>query len=210
MSATGAVSQQNAFIALILVMLIGLGFLSRAAGGATFNPCDLASAWATGQCTARRAVLRSAAQAAGAVGGAYAALHLLPAAVAQHGPVLVAAVQMGVPVEVAAGCEFVLALLCTLVAMASADMQPGVLRSSLPLAATAVALRAGSRFSGPVLNPVAALSWSAVHWPTHQGYAAQHLAAFWVAPLAASVVAAWAHAGMRAGRVPAAARRKAD
>ena len=203
----GVATAENTFIACILLMVVVLSLLGQALGGCTFNPCDLASSWAVGKLSGRDAALRTAAQAAGAVAGAHAALRWLPHALAQHGQSLVAATRPGIDLAQGAGCEFMLTLLLTFTALASAD-STGVLRFGVPLVGTAAALHVGATFSGPVLNPAAALGWTAAHWPG-SSHALEHGAIYWGAPLAGAVLATWAHAGMQSSR-SAPARRKTD
>jgi glycerol uptake facilitator-like aquaporin len=193
-------SEQATFVGLILLMVVGLSAFSAALGGCSFNPCDLAAAWARGTVGGGQLLLRSAAQSAGAVAGAHAALRLLPAAWARHGRALVAVTAPGMGLSQGAGCEFVLTLLLTFCVLVALDLRSGLLRTALPLLGTAAALYAGATFSGPVLNPAAALGWSAVHWPDARGYLVEHVAVYWGAPLAAAVLATWAHAGMQASR----------
>lgn len=204
------VTPEAAFIALIIAMLMALGPLGRALGGGMFNPCDLASSYAVGKASGRDLVLRSVAQTLGAVGGAYAALALLPPSWAEHGLDQVAVLKPGVDMVQGASCEFLLSYLLTFAFLASQHIRFSLLRYWLPLMGVVVALVAGARFSGPVLNPATALSWTLLHWPLEEGYIVQHAVAFWLAPLTAAVLAAWTHEGMKASMRPAALRPKQD
>jgi glycerol uptake facilitator-like aquaporin len=195
---------------LVVVLLLLLGPLARLLGGGLFNPCDAAVRWAQGALGTRAALVRSAAQAAGAVGGAAAARALVPPAW-YGGEALVATLRPGADLVTGAGAEFMLTLLCTLAALAVDDLFSSTfVRQALPLAAVVFALQAGARYSGPILNPAVASSWSAISMRTPLTVV-EHATVFWAAPLAAALLAAYAHAGWQASRrAPAAARAKAD
>ena len=203
-------SEPTVFTALVVVLLLVMGPLARLLGGGLFNPCDAAVRWAQGALGGRAALVRSSAQAAGAVVGAAAARALVPAAW-YGGEALVATLMPGADLVTGAGAEFMLTLLCTLTSLGVGDVFNNALaRQALPLAAVVFALQAGARYSGPVLNPAVASAWSAIATRVPLT-AAEHLVVFWAAPLSAALLAAYAHAGWQASRrAPAAARAKAD
>lgn len=185
------------FIALILIMLMFLAPLSQWLGGGMFNLCDIAALFVSGGCQLRAAIQRSAAQVAGALAGAYAAYTLFPQALAQRGEALVATTQPGVDVIGGASSEFLLTYLLSLIVLATQRTNIALIRYWVPLIATAAALWVGSRYSGPILNPAVALSWTFLHWTKQPLGWLQHVIIFWIAPVSAAVLAKWTDLGMQ-------------
>ena len=202
-------SPEGTFIALILAMLVVLGPLSQLLGG-LFNPADAAAAWAMGELAPGQALLRAAAQTAGAVVGAKATVSFMPAPWAARGEMLVAAPAPGVDVLGAASCEFLLTFLLSVITFVSQRSSMKAVRLAVPLAATAVALQLGAAYTGPVLNPAAALAWTAVHWGKQNLGVARHVAVFWAAPIAAAVLAKYTDVGMQRSVKATPARHKQD
>jgi len=194
-------SPQVTFISLILAMLVGLAPLGQWLGG-MFNPCDAAVLYAKGSLPAVQAILRTLSQTAGALTGAYGAAALLPVKWSSRGESLIAATGPGVGTLGAASCEFLLTYFLTLMTITAQRSQSIAIRSILPLGLVAGALIIGSPYSGPVLNPAAALSWTAMHWNKYTFGVAQHVAVFWVAPILAAVLAQFTAAGMQAHIAP--------
>jgi glycerol uptake facilitator-like aquaporin len=203
------------FIALILVMLMFLGPLSQLLGGSLFNPCDVATLYARGKCNLSSFFIRSVAQVAGALSGAIAASKFLPTTWALRGQALVATTQPGIDVIGGASSEFLLTYLVSLLVMATQRSFRGrFIKYCTPLVVTAAALKVGTRYTGPVLNPAAALSWTYLYWNKQPLSVMQHIIVFWVAPVAAAVLATWTDMGMQAANANAvkktAARVKTD
>ncbi|KAH7619692.1 hypothetical protein NADE_006523 [Nannochloris sp. 'desiccata'] len=135
----------------------------------------------------KRGASFSIAQIAGALSGAIAASKYLPATWALRGQALVATTQPGIDIIGGASSEFLLTYL--------------------------VSLLWGARYSGPVLNPAAALSWTYLYWNKQPLTVVQHLIVFWVAPVAAAVLATWTDLGMQSANASAGkktARPKSD
>lgn len=182
-----------------------LGPLSQRLGG-MFNPCDAAAAWAGGACTAGGAAQRSIAQVLGAIGGAAVVGAYLSPVLASRGAGLVAAPGPGVGPLGAAASEFLLTYAVSLVYLTAETWGGGLFAYATPLAAVGAALRLGAALTGPALNPAAAVAFTWFHWDSQPLSAAQHLAVFWAAPVAAAVLAKWTHMG----RLASAAKPKTD
>lgn len=195
-------------------MLMALGPLSKLLGGSLFNPCDVATLYARGKCSFSSFLLRSIAQIAGALSGAIAASKYLPATWALRGQALVATTQPGIDIIGGASSEFLLTYLVSLLVIATQRSSRGrFIKYWTPLFATAAALKVGARYSGPVLNPAAALSWTYLYWNKQPLTVVQHLIVFWVAPVAAAVLATWTDLGMQSANASAGkktARPKSD
>ena len=188
-------------------MLIVLGPLSQLLGG-LFNPCDVATLYIRRKCNFNLALLRSVVQTAGALSGAIFTSNYLPHTLAQRGQVLIATTAPGTDTVGAASCEFLLTYLVSVLVMATQrSSRSRFIKYWIPLVVTAVALKTGAPYSGPVLNPAAALSWSYVYWNKQPLSIIQHLAAFWVAPITAAMLATWTDIGMQAANVNAAKKK---
>jgi glycerol uptake facilitator-like aquaporin len=202
------------FIALILVMLMVLGPLSKLLGGSLFNPCDVATLYARGKCSFSSFMVRSIAQVAGALSGAITASKYFPATWALRGEALIATTKPGIDIIGGASSEFLLTYLVSLLVMTTQRSSRGsFIKYWIPVVATAAALKVGARYSGPVLNPAAALSWTYLYWNKQPLTVLQHLIVFWVAPVTAAVLATWTDMGMQSANANAgkkAARPKFD
>ena len=187
-------------------MLIVLGWLSSSLDNALFNPADAAAAYAGGTITFNSAVLRSASQVAGVLSGVVVLHRFLPSSIAQRGQSLMPIMQPGIDPLGGASAEFLLTYLLSLlvfVITSRAGDHPlsRVFVFAAPLLATAAALHVGGRYTGPCLNPAAAFAWSYLHWEKQPLNGLEHAAVFWVAPIAAAVLAKWTAMGLEAARV---------
>jgi len=201
------------FIVLILVMLKVLGPLSNLLGG-LINPCEVATLYARGKCNFSSFLVRSIAQVAGALSGAMTASKYFPATWALRGEALIATTKPGIDIIGGASSEFLLTYLVSLIVMATKrSSRSSFIKYWTPVVAIAAALKIGARYSGPVLNPAAALSWTYLYWNKQPLTVVQHLIVFWVAPVAAAVLATWTDMGMQSAYASAgkkAARPKSD
>jgi glycerol uptake facilitator-like aquaporin len=71
-------SPDGTFVGLVICLILALGPLQRALGGAAFNPCDVAVAMSMGKATRKEFCVRVVGQAIGGALGASYTLRLFP------------------------------------------------------------------------------------------------------------------------------------
>jgi glycerol uptake facilitator-like aquaporin len=179
-------------------MLMILAPLSQLLGGSIYNPCDAATLFTLHKCSFKSFLVRSVAQVAGALSGAIIVLRFFPETASERGKALVAATTKDIDSIGGASSEFLLTYLVSLLVMATQrSSRSRFIKYWAPLVATAAALRLGARYSGPVLNPAAALSWTWFYWNQQPLTILQHVFVFWVAPIAGAVAATLTDMGMQ-------------
>ncbi|PRW60180.1 aquaporin SIP1-2 [Chlorella sorokiniana] len=188
-------NQAGTGIALVLALLVAMGPVCERLGGgqpALYNPANNSFVWATGSGTAREHIVRSVAQACGAVGGVLLARALLPPEWTKHLSGLGAGVRPGYGLLDGAACEFVLGLLITFIVLVCNELQNSTLKLWLPLLATVVAVKAGEHVSGPSLNSAFTFAFAYLY-PAQS--VVEHVFVYWVAPVAAGVFGGWCFLG---------------
>jgi len=166
-------------LAVVCLAIVAFGPLCALFGGALFNPVHNVAFWVSGKHTAALNFLRAAAQVAGGAAGAAAAVRLLPGFVS---PGLPGGLKPGVGLGLGCAVEFVLGAALNAVVLFATDTRSAAAAFFAPVLATVALGVAGAAYTGPSLNPAAALAWYLQYGDAHS--VEHHLLAFWAAPVA--------------------------
>ncbi|KAJ8527571.1 hypothetical protein K7X08_015022 [Anisodus acutangulus] len=190
-SSFGVVNEMaSLFITTLIVFVIFLmfGFVGDALGGAGFNPTGNAAFYAAGlgHDSLLSAALRCPAQVAGAVAGSLAIMELMPKKYHHmlEGPALKVDVQAG------AIAEGVLTFIITFMVFVVVLRGPrsALLKNLLLTMVTVPLVVAGSKYTGPSMNPANAFGWAYLS-NTHNTW--EHLYVYWISPFIGAILAAW-------------------
>lgn len=169
-------------LAVLCLAIVAFGPLCALFGGALFNPVHNVAFWVAGRHTAAANAARVAAQVVGGVAGASAAVRLLPEWVS---PALPGGLKPGVSLGLGCAVEFVLGAALNAVVLFAADTHSAIAAFAAPVLATVALGVAGAAYTGPSLNPAAALAWYLQFGDAHP--LEHHVLAFWGAPVAGAV-----------------------
>lgn len=190
-SSFGVVNEMaSLFITTLVVFLIFLvfGFLGEALGGAGFNPTGNAAFYAAGlgDDSLLSAAIRCPAQLAGAVAGSLAIMEFMPKQYHHmlDGPAL------KVDVKTGAIAEGVLTFIITFLVFVIVLRGPksAILKNWLLTMVTLPLVLAGSKYTGPSMNPANAFGWAYLS-NTHNTWG--HFYVYWVSPFIGAILAAW-------------------
>jgi aquaporin SIP len=169
-------------LAVLCLAIVAFGPLCALFGGALFNPVHNVAFWVAGRHTAAANAARMLAQVAGGVAGASAAVRFLPEWVS---PALPGGLKPGVSLGLGCAVEFVLGAALNAVVLFAADTRSALAAFAAPVLATVALGVAGAAYTGPSLNPAAALAWYLQFGDAHP--LEHHVLAFWGAPVAGAV-----------------------
>ncbi|RWR94467.1 Aquaporin major intrinsic protein family [Cinnamomum micranthum f. kanehirae] len=173
---------------LVFFLVFGFGFISRAMGGASFNPTKTASFYAVGlgEDSLYSIALRLPAQAAGAAAGALAIMEFMPL---QYKHVLMGP-SLKVDLHTGAIAEGVLTFIISFAVLFIILRGPNslLLKNWLIAMCTVSLVVAGSAYTGPAMNPANAFGWAYVN-NRHNTW--EQLYVYWVCPFIGAILAAW-------------------
>lgn len=175
---------------LVFSFLLVFGLIGDALGGASFNPTGTAAFYAVGVGSDSdflfSAALRFPAQAAGAAGGALAILQCMPTKY-QH---MLGGPSLKVDLHTGAIAEGVLTFTITFLVLYIILRGPrSPLLKNLLLSISTVALVvAGSKYTGPSMNPANAFGWAYIN-NKHGTF--EQLYVYWICPFVGAILAAW-------------------
>ncbi|PHT52670.1 Aquaporin SIP1-1 [Capsicum baccatum] len=190
-SSFGVVSEVGSlFITTLIVFLIFLvfGFLGDVLGGAGFNPTGNAAFYAAGlgDDSLLSAAVRCPAQVAGAVAGSLAIMEFMPKQYHHmlDGPALKVDVQAG------AIAEGVLTFIITFMVFVIVLRGPNsaILKNWLLTMVTLPLVLAGSKYTGPSMNPANAFGWA---YLSNRHNTWEHFYVYWISPFIGAILAAW-------------------
>ncbi|KAK6945222.1 Major intrinsic protein [Dillenia turbinata] len=191
-TALGIQGQAHAsiFIATLLVYILVFifGIIGDLLGGASFNPTGTAAFYAAGygQDNLFSMALRFPAQAAGAVGGAFAIMEVMPIQYKHMlgGPYVKVDLHTG---AVAEGILTFIISLAVLLIIIRGPRSP-LFKNWLLAMSTIALVVAGSSYTGPSMNPANAFGWAYVN-NRHDRW--EHFYVYWVCPFIGATLAAW-------------------
>ncbi|KAM3320524.1 aquaporin SIP1-2 [Capsicum chacoense] len=190
-SSFGVVSEVGSlFITTLIVFLIFLvfGFLGDVLGGAGFNPTGNAAFYAAGlgDDSLLSAAVRCPAQVAGAVAGSLAIMEFMPKQYHHmlDGPALKVDAQAG------AIAEGVLTFIITFMVFVIVLRGPNsaILKNWLLTMVTLPLVLAGSKYTGPSMNPANAFGWA---YLSNRHNTWEHFYVYWISPFIGAILAAW-------------------
>uniref|UniRef100_A0A2P2NGB8 Aquaporin sip2.1 n=1 Tax=Rhizophora mucronata TaxID=61149 RepID=A0A2P2NGB8_RHIMU len=176
------------FITINLAAMLVLTFsiIGAAMGGASFNPATTVSFYVAGfkpDASLMSMAVRFPAQAAGGAGGAKAILLVMPAHYALRGPHLKVDLHTGAIAEGLVSFVFCLALLSIMIK----GPKNTLLKFWLMACVTIGLITAGSKYTGPSMNPANAFGWAFVNnW--HNTWELFYV--YWVCPFVGAIFAA--------------------
>ncbi|XP_055808110.1 aquaporin SIP1-1-like isoform X1 [Solanum dulcamara] len=178
------------FITIVIVFLLFLvfGVIAEALGGAAFNPADTAAFYAAGvgKDSLFSVAARFPAQAAGAVAGAVAILEVIPTQYKHMlgGPLLKVDLHNG---AIAEGIlTFVMTFLVFMIVLKGP--KSALLKNWLLAMSTVTMVVAGSKYTGPSMNPANAFGWAYIN-NMHNTW--EQFYVYWICPFIGAIMAAW-------------------
>ncbi|XP_074317310.1 aquaporin SIP1-2 isoform X1 [Silene latifolia] len=173
--------------AIVATLVFIFTFVGQLLGGASFNPTGTAAFYAAGltQDSLFSMALRFPAQAAGAVGGAWAISEVMPSQY-KH---MLGGPSIKVDLHTAAAAEGVLTFLISLNVLIILLKVPGgsLVKTWLLAMATVTLVVLGSGYTGPSMNPANAFGWAymkGMHNTWDQFYV------YWICPFIGAILAA--------------------
>jgi len=175
-------------VVLVFVLVFIFGIIGEALGGATFNPTATAAFYAAGvgNDSVFDMAFRFPAQAAGAVGGALAIAEVMPMQY-KH---MLGGPSLKVDVHTGAIAEGVLTFSITFAVLFIVLRGPAspVLKTWLISMSTVALIVAGSKYTGPSMNPANAFGWAYIN-NCHNTW--EQFYVYWICPFAGAILAAW-------------------
>ncbi|KAM3288883.1 aquaporin SIP1-2 isoform X1 [Capsicum chacoense] len=173
---------------LLFVLFFVFGIVGDALGGAAFNPAGTAAFYAAGagKDSLFTVATRFPAQAAGAVAGALAILEVVPTQFKHMlgGPSLKVDLHNG---AIAEGIlTFVMTFLVFMIVLKGP--KNAVLKNWLLAMSTVTMVVAGSKYTGPSMNPANAFGWAYIN-NMHNTW--EQLYVYWICPFIGAIMAAW-------------------
>ncbi|KAM3339345.1 aquaporin SIP1-2 isoform X1 [Capsicum galapagoense] len=173
---------------LLFVLFFVFGIVGDALGGAAFNPAGTAAFYAAGvgKDSLFTVATRFPAQAAGAVAGALAILEVVPTQFKHMlgGPSLKVDLHNG---AIAEGIlTFVMTFLVFMIVLKGP--KNAVLKNWLLAMSTLTMVVAGSKYTGPSMNPANAFGWAYIN-NMHNTW--EQLYVYWICPFIGAIMAAW-------------------
>ncbi|KAJ8570330.1 hypothetical protein K7X08_037302 [Anisodus acutangulus] len=173
---------------LLFVLFFVFGIIGDALGGAAFNPAGTAAFYAAGvgKDSLFTVATRFPAQAAGAVAGALAILEVIPTQYKHMlgGPSLKVDLHNG---AIAEGIlTFVMTFLVFLIVLKGP--KSALLKNWLFAMSTVTMVVAGSKYTGPSMNPANAFGWAYIN-NMHNTW--EQFYVYWICPFVGAIMAAW-------------------
>ncbi|CAN4075394.1 unnamed protein product [Withania somnifera] len=172
----------------VFLIFLVFGFLGDALGGAGFNPTGNAAFYAAGlgDDSLLSAALRCPAQVAGAVAGSLAIMEFMPRQYHHmlDGPALKVDVLTGAIAE--GVLTFIITFMVFIIVLRGPESV--ILKNWLLTMVTLPLVLAGSKYTGPSMNPANAFGWAYLS-NTHNTW--EHFYVYWVGPFTGAILAAW-------------------
>lgn len=180
-------AQLGVSLLILATLLFTFTALCEALGGASFNPTGIAAFYAAGLSKDGlfSMALRFPAQAAGAVGGALAAVELMPVGY-KH---MLGGPSLKVDVHTGALAEGVLTFVITLavfLALLKGPRNP-IFKILIISTSTLILVIAGGAYTGPSMNPANAFGWAYVN-NRHNTW--EQFYVYWICPFIGALLAA--------------------
>ncbi|CAN4109052.1 unnamed protein product [Withania somnifera] len=173
---------------LLFVLFFVFGIIGDALGGAAFNPAGTAAFYAAGvgKDSLFTVATRFPAQAAGAVAGAVAILEVIPAQY-KH---MLGGPSLKVDLHNGAIAEGILTFIMTFLVFMIVLKGPksALLKNWLLAMSTVTMVVAGSKYTGPSMNPANAFGWAYIN-NMHNTW--EQFYVYWICPFIGAVMAAW-------------------
>ncbi|XP_059288324.1 aquaporin SIP1-2-like isoform X1 [Lycium barbarum] len=173
---------------LLFVLFFVFGIIGDALGGAAFNPAGTAAFYAAGvgKDSLFSVATRFPAQAAGAVAGALAILEVIPTQYKHMlgGPSLKVDLHNGAIAEgiLTFGMTFLVFLIVL------KGPKNALLKNWLLAMSTVTMVVAGSKYTGPSMNPANAFGWAYIN-NMHNTW--EQFYVYWICPFVGAIMAAW-------------------
>ncbi|WMV52902.1 hypothetical protein MTR67_046287 [Solanum verrucosum] len=173
---------------LLFMLFFVFGIIGDALGGASFNPAGTAAFYAAGvgKDSLFTVATRFPAQAAGAVAGAVAILEVIPTQYKHMlgGPSLKVDLHNG---AIAEGIlTFVMTFLVFIIVLKGP--KSALLKNWLLAMSTVTMVVAGSKYTGPSMNPANAFGWAYIN-NMHNTW--EQFYVYWICPFVGAILAAW-------------------
>ncbi|XP_076896457.1 aquaporin SIP1-2-like [Bidens hawaiensis] len=175
-------------MSLVFILLFVFGFVGAVLGGASFNPTGTAAFYAVGVGgdSLISAAVRFPAQAVGAVGGAFAALELMPSKYKYTlgGP------SLKVDMHTGALAESILTFTSTMCVLYIILRGPKsiIMKNWLLSMSMMTLVFFGRGYTGPSMNPANAFGWAYVN-NRHNTW--EQFYVYWISPFVGAISAAW-------------------